>query len=218
MIRENIQKLFQELPENIKLVAAVKSRNINEIIKAIDAGIDTIGENYVQEAESLFTSLGQIVQYHFIGHLQTNKVKKAIEIFDMIETVDSIKIATEINQRCAQIGKIMPILIEVNSGREPQKYGVMPEDIENLIKWLTSLSHIKVMGLMTMGPLTDNPEQARPYFIEARKCFEKIKSLNISNVNMQYLSMGMSDTYKIALEEGANVIRIGTKIFGPRTI
>jgi hypothetical protein len=139
-----------------------------------------------------------------------------IELFDMIETVDSLEIAQEINKRCAQIGKVMPILIELNSGREPQKSGVLSEDAEQLIKEISNLKNVKVTGLMTMGPRFGNPEDSRPYFVETRKIFEKIKRLNLPNVEMRYLSMGMTNSYKIALEEGANIVRIGTRIFGKR--
>jgi hypothetical protein len=134
----------------------------------------------------------------------------------MIETVDSAEIAQEINKRCAQIGKIMPILIEINSGREKQKSGVFPEDAEQLITELSSLQNVKVVGLMTMGPHFGNPEDSRPYFVETRKIFDKIKKLSLPNVEMRYLSMGMTNSYKVALEEGANIVRIGTKIFGER--
>jgi pyridoxal phosphate enzyme (YggS family) len=137
-------------------------------------------------------------------------------MFDMIETVDSLEIAREIDRKCAQIGKIMPALIEVNSGREPQKSGVLPEDVEQLIRETSSLRNIKVMGLMTMGPHFGNPEDSRPYFAETKKIFERIERLKLPNVEMKYLSMGMTNSYKVALEEGANIIRIGTKIFGQR--
>jgi pyridoxal phosphate enzyme (YggS family) len=134
----------------------------------------------------------------------------------MIETVDSLEIATEIDRKCAQIGKIMPVLIEVNSGREPQKSGVLPEDAEQLARKIWFLRNIKVMGLMTMGPRFGNPEDFRPYFAETRRTFERIKGLKLPNVGMKYLSMGMTNSYKVAIEEGANIIRIGTKIFGER--
>jgi len=130
--------------------------------------------------------------------------------------VDSFDIAREIDKRCAQIGKIMPILIEVNSGREPQKSGVLPEDVERLVRGISSLRNIKIMGLMTMGPRFGNAEDSRPYFVETRKIFNRIKELGLADVEMRYLSMGMTNSYKVALEEGANIIRIGTQIFGER--
>jgi len=148
--------------------------------------------------------------------LQKNKVKKAVSITDMIETVDSIEIAKEIDKRCCQIGKVMPILIEVNSGREQQKAGVLPEDTEQLVREISDLQNVKLTGLMTMGPLAGNPEDARPYFVETKKIFDQIRKLDLPNVEMRYLSMGMTNSYKVALEEGANIVRIGTKIFGER--
>lgn len=216
MIRENVKKLLNEIPSDVTLVAAAKIRTVEEIREAVEAGIQIIGENYIQEAIPVFEAFGHSIQHHFIGHLQRNKVKKAVEIFDMIETVDSLKIAEEIDKRCAEIDKTMPILIEVNSGRESQKFGLFPEDVEKFIQDITGFRHIQVKGLMTMGPFTGNPEDARPYFIETRNCFEKIKSLGIPNIEMQILSMGMTNSYRIAIEEGANMIRIGTKIFGER--
>ncbi len=216
MIQKNVKKLLGELPPGVELVAAAKTRTAEEVLEAIDGGVKIIGENYVQEAVSIFEAIGPKVRYHFIGHLQKNKVKKAVEIFDMIETVDSVKLAKAIDRQCAQLNKIMPILIEVNSGREPQKFGVFPENVEELVRDISTLKNIKVMGLMTMGPFTGSPENARPYFVETRKCFEKIKGLEIPNVDMKYLSMGMTNSYKVAIEEGANIVRIGTKIFGER--
>jgi len=216
MIRENVKKLLEELPPGVELVAAAKTRTVEEVLEAIEAGIKIIGENYVQEAVLIFEAIGSKVRYHFIGHLQKNKVKKAVEIFDMIETVDSLKLAEAIDRQCSRINKTMPILIEINSGREPQKFGVFPEDAARLVKSISTLKNIKVMGLMTMGPFTGDPEDARPYFVETRKCFEEIKNLSIPNVDMKYLSMGMTNSYKVAIEEGANIVRIGTKIFGER--
>ncbi|MCS6936225.1 MAG: YggS family pyridoxal phosphate-dependent enzyme [Candidatus Bipolaricaulota bacterium] len=215
-IRENVQKLLAELPPGVLLVAAAKGRTPQEISEAIAAGVPIIGENYVQEAERAFSVIGRRAQWHMIGHLQRNKAKRAVEIFDMIETLDSVELAHELEKHCARLGKTMPVLIEINSGREPQKSGVLPEDAETLIREVAPLPHLKVLGLMTMGPRFGNPEEARPYFQETKKLFESLKALSIPNVEMKYLSMGMSNTYRIALEEGANVVRIGTKIFGER--
>ena len=216
MIKANIQKILSEIPEHIQVVAAAKTRTLEEVREAVEAGITIIGENYVQEALPIFEALGLRIKYHFIGHLQTNKVKKAVEIFDMIETVDSIKLAREIDKRCQAISKIMDILIEVNSGHEIQKYGVFPEQVEDLLKKIAPMKNITVQGLMTMGPYTSDPEIARPYFMETKKCFNHIKALGLPNIEMRYLSMGMTGSYQVAIEEGANLIRIGTKIFGPR--
>jgi pyridoxal phosphate enzyme (YggS family) len=216
-ITQNVRQLLAGLPEGILVVAAVKSREPREILEAIEAGIGIIGGNYVQETEKIYREIGAKVQYHFIGHLQKNKVKKAVEIFDMIETVDSIEIAAEIDKRCAQSGREMPVLIEINSGREPQKSGVYPENAPQLITQIAALEHVRVMGLMTMGSLTDRPQDSRPYFIETKKVFDRMKNAGLPRVEMKYLSMGMTDSYEIALEEGANTIRIGRKIFGERS-
>jgi len=215
-IFENVSQLIRELPHHVQLVAAAKTRTPDEIREAVDAGIRIIGENYVQEAAAVFNVLGRSVRYHCIGHLQRNKVAKAVEIFDTIETVDTFKIAEAIDRQCASAGKSMPVLIEINSAREPQKAGVFPELAEGLIREISNLKNIRIHGLMTMGPFLDQPEAVRPFFRETKKCFDRIGSLRIPNVEMRILSMGMSDSYRIAVEEGANLVRIGTKIFGER--
>lgn len=216
MIKENLRKILEELPPGVKLVGAAKTRTADEILEAVEAGLEIVGENYVQEAESVFSQVGKRLEWHMIGHLQRNKAKKAVKIFDMIQTVDSMKLAKEIDKQCKKINKIMPVLIEINSAEEEQKAGVMPGDAIPLIEQISTLSNIKVMGLMTMGPLTGDPEEARPYFQKTNEIFEELKSRDIPNVEMRYLSMGMSDSYKVALQEGANMVRIGTKIFGER--
>lgn len=216
MIKENVKKILAELPSGVHLVGAAKTRTPEEIDEAVVAGLEIIGENYVQEAERAFQVVGNRAKWHMIGHLQRNKAKKAVKVFDMIETVDSMKLAREIDKCCEKIGKIMPILIEINSGEETQKAGVLPDEAIDLIKEMSTLEHVKIMGLMTMGPFTGDPEEARPYFVKTKEIFEKLKKINLSNVDMRYLSMGMSNSYKVALEEGANMVRIGTKIFGER--
>lgn len=216
MIRENVKKILDELSENVELVAAAKTRTPEEIKEVIEAGVKIVGENYVQQARRAFEVIGKEVKWHFIGHLQKNKVKRAVKIFDMIETVDSYNLAQEINKRCSHVSKIMPVLIEINSGKEKQKFGVFPEDVMNLIKKISTFSNVKIMGLMTMGPRFGNSEDSRSYFIETRKIFEKIKTLNLPRVEMKYLSMGMTNSYQIAIEEKANMVRIGTLIFGKR--
>lgn len=216
MIEKNVKAILKELPPGVELVAAAKARTPEEILRAAKAGIRIVGENYVQEALAAFNVVGRRVKWHFIGHLQRNKVKKAIEISDMIETVDSLAIAEEIDKRCSQREKTMPILIEINSGREPQKFGLLPEDTEDFVSKISKLKNLKIQGLMTMGPFSGDPENARPYFIETKKLFNKISALDLPAVEMKYLSMGMTNSYSIAIEEGANLIRIGTKIFGLR--
>ena len=215
-IAENVKQILAELPAGVRLVAAAKARMPQEILEAVDAGINIVGENYVQEAEAAYQVVGNRVKWHFIGHLQKNKVKKAVEIFDMIETVDSSGIAEEIDKRCVQIGKVMPVLVEINSGRETQKAGVMPENAIELIKAMTDLTHIRVEGLMTMGTATGDTTELRTNFRETKQLFEQLKKVQLPNVEMKYLSMGMTDSYKIAIEEGSNIVRIGSKIFGAR--
>ena len=215
-IKQNVSQILSELPEGVQLVAAAKTRKPEEILEAIETGIKIVGENYVQEAERAYELIGNKAKWHFIGHLQKNKVKKAVKIFDMIETVDSFELVKEIDKRCAQIGKVMSVLIEVNIGREAQKSGVLPENTEQLAKEISALPNIRLMGLMTMGPLSGDPEDSRPYFVAMKKLFEKMKKVELPNTEMKYLSMGMTNSYQIAPEEGANIVRIGTKIFGER--
>ncbi|MFC1508099.1 YggS family pyridoxal phosphate-dependent enzyme [Candidatus Omnitrophota bacterium] len=216
MIKENVRKIISELPERIELEAACKKRTPKEIMEALQGGVKIIGENYVQEAEEAFKVVGNKARWHFIGHLQKNKVKKAVRIFDMIETVDSLSLAGEIDKACGMEKKVIEVLIEVNSGREKQKFGILPEKAASLIMDTAGFNNIKIMGLMTMGPMTGDPEDARPYFIETKKLFDKLREIKIPDVCMKYLSMGMSNSYKVAIEEGANIIRVGTKIFGER--
>jgi len=216
MIKENVSKILGELPEGVSLVGAGKTRSPQEILEAVEAGLEIIGENYVQEAERAFQVVGGKVKWHMIGHLQSNKAKKAVTVFDLIETVDSIKLARAIDRACGKIDKVMPILMEINSGEESQKAGVMPEDAISLARDMSELNNIKLMGLMTMGPFAGDPEDSRPYFQKTKKLFEEIKTISLPGVEMKYLSMGMSNSYKVALEEGANVVRIGAKLFGER--
>jgi pyridoxal phosphate enzyme (YggS family) len=182
----------------------------------VEAGVRVIGENYVQEAAAAQAVVGRGVKWHFIGHLQRNKVKRAVEVFDLIETVDSVKIAQEIDKRSREQGKVMPVFIEINSGREPQKSGVWPEEAEALVRELAKLPNLRVEGLMTMGPETADPEDSRPHFRLTREIFNHLKELAIPGTALVSLSMGMSGSYRVALEEGANIVRLGTAIFGPR--
>jgi pyridoxal phosphate enzyme (YggS family) len=216
VIRERVKALLAELPSHVELVAAAKSRTPREVAEAVAAGVKIIGENYVQEAEAAQAAVGRSVKWHFIGHLQTNKVRKAVELFDLIETVDSLKLAREIDKRSRGRDRMMPVLIEINSGREPQKFGVMPEEVESLIRDLARLPNIRVEGLMTMGPETGEAEDSRPYFRLTRELFDRIARLAIPGVEMTRLSMGMSHSYGVAVEEGATMVRLGTILFGPR--
>jgi len=215
-IEQNARGILKEIPTHVSLVAAVKTRTPEEILKAVSGGVQAVGENYVQEGIEAFEVIGSAVKWHFIGHLQKNKVKKAVKVFDVIETIDSVKIAEEIDKRCGEIKKIITVFIEINSGREIQKSGVFPEDAEMIIRKISEFPSIRVKGLMTMGPFSGSPENARSYFVETKKLFESIKRKNIQGIDLEFLSMGMTNSYKVAIEEGANIIRVGTKIFGER--
>ncbi len=195
------------------MVAAAKGRTSAEVLEAIKAGVKIIGENYLQEAESHIGMIGTHAKWHFIGALQQNKIKTVAKLFDVVETLDSTEAARLLDKYCAQLGKVMPVLIEINSGREPQKSGVLPEAAESLINQIYCFKHIRVMGLMTMGPRFGNPEDSRPYFVATRHLFEMIGSWRIPNISMRFLSMGMTNSYQVAIQEGANIVRIGTKIF-----
>lgn len=216
MIRENVKTIFRELPQGVRLEAAGKTRTPEEIREVIEAGIEVIGENYVQEAEKAHQVIGPKAKWHMIGHLQRNKVKKAVRIFDLVETVDSMRLAKEIDKSCRAIGKVMEVLIEINSGEEGQKSGVLPEKAISLIEEMSALENIKIVGLMTMGPFAGNPEDSRPFFKKTRETFERLKEMDLPGVEMKVLSMGMSNSYRVAIEEGANLVRLGTKIFGER--
>jgi len=214
-ISENVKKILSDLPYGVDLEVAAKSRSYDEIEESILAGAKIIGENYVQEAEKVIPLIKEKVEWHFIGSVQENKINKMIRLFDMIETIGSVEIARILNKKCEAAGKVMKILIEVNSGLEPQKSGAMPEMVEDIVEEISKLPNLKIYGLMTMGPAFE-AENLRPYFKLIKTLFDHIKSLNFENVKMDILSMGMSDSYLIAIEEGANLVRIGTKIFGPR--
>ena len=216
-IAANVKAILAELPPGVELVAAAKTRSAAEILEAIEAGAGIVGENYVQEAAEVFPTVGRRARWHFIGHLQTNKAKKAVEIFDLVETVDSAALGREIDKRAAAAGKTMEVLIEINSGREPQKAGVLPEGAEALVRELAALPRLRIVGVMTMGPFEGDPGDSRPYFEETRRVFEALRHVAIPGVEMRHLSMGMSHSWRVAVEEGANLVRIGTAIFGPRS-
>ena len=221
-ITANVKRILETLPPGVILVAAAKARTAREVEEALRAGVAYVGHNYVQEAEQMIPliaqvpQLGQKVRWHMIGHLQKNKVKKAVRLFDMIETLDSWSLAKLIDRRCAAIGLTMPVLVEVNIGREASKTGVLPEEVDDLVRRLSDLKHIRVQGLMTMGPRFGDPEDARPYFQATKEAFDRLAKANLPNVEMRTLSMGMSNSYQVALEEGANMVRLGTHLFGER--
>jgi len=214
-IHENVRRILAELPDGVALVAAAKGRSVEEIVAAVDAGVRIVGQNYVQEAEAAVEAIGKAAEWHLIGHLQRNKAKDAVRLFDMVESVDSLRLARRLDRECAELDRKMPILIEINSGREPQKSGVLPEEALELVAAVARLERLDVRGLMTMGPFVEDPEELRPGFRETRALFEKL-AVELRDVRMEILSMGMSDSYRVAIEEGATMVRIGTALFGPR--
>ena len=201
--------------EDITLVAVSKTVPPARINEAIGAGIRIIGENKVQEAQQKFDKVDE-VNWHMVGHLQTNKVKYALKIFDLIQSVDTYHLAEEINKRAEKDGKKVPILIEVNTSGEESKYGCNPEEAEDLVLRVSQLPSVEVKGLMTIGLFSDNPALVRTCFVKLRRIFDSLSGQNIPNVKMEIISMGMSADFDLAIEEGSNMVRIGTAIFGPR--
>jgi len=226
-ISANYVKIRQEIPDYVTIIVSCKTRTAEEIEQVIDAGAADVGQNYVQEAGQIYSDLRKKaakVRWHMIGHLQTNKINKALRIFDVIQTVDSLEKAAAIDKRVEKARKeIVPVYVEINIGSEFAKAGIKPTDrepfeeyVEEFARNISALCHLKLTGLMTMGPRFGNPEDVRPYFRRTRKIFERIKALDLANVEMKYLSMGMTNSYKVAIEEGSNMVRIGTAIFGER--
>lgn len=216
-IRKNAERLLREIPVDVTLLAAAKTRTIDEVRAAYKAGVRHFGHNYVQEARDMLEGVDFQAQWHMIGHLQRNKVKDAVALFDIVESLDSLRLASELDKRCAETGRTMEVLIEINSGAEEDKSGILPGELDALIGEISKLEHIKVVGLMTMGPLTGAAELARPYFVRTRVLFEKQKVRQMPNIDMKVLSMGMSASYLVAIQEGATMVRIGTLLFGPRS-
>ncbi|MFN3966071.1 MAG: YggS family pyridoxal phosphate-dependent enzyme [Endomicrobiia bacterium] len=230
MLEENLKSVLERIEnsakktgrkkEDIKLVVVTKNVTVENIKEVVELGIKDIGENRVQEAEEkhslLFThyhSLFTNIKWHMIGHLQTNKTKKAVQIFDLIQSVDSIHLAEEIDKQAKKINKIQDCLIEVKVSEEETKYGCLPEKVKELIEKILELKNIRLCGLMAMAPFFEKPELTRPYFQKAKKLFDDHYSLLNTYCSLPYLSMGMSNDFEIAIEEGANMVRIGTAIF-----
>lgn len=214
-VAENFREIKSKLNEKIILVAVTKNHGVELMREAIDAGAKNIGENRVQEASEKFQKLNREVTRHLIGHLQTNKAKQAVKLFDLIESVDSQHLAAAIDKAAAQIGKVQDILIQVNLARETQKSGVLLEDLNALISFVDGLKNLRLRGLMMIAPNFPDVERCRPLFAQMRKLFDELKT---SRANFDFLSMGMTHDYKIAVEEGANVVRLGTAIFGERSL
>ncbi len=204
-------------PETVRLVTVSKTIPAETVKKAIDAGADILGENYIQEAKTKFNDLSSYpVSWHFIGHLQTNKAKYAVRIFDLIHSVDSIKLAIELDKQANKIGKIQHILIQINVADESSKSGVSVQNTLNLVKEISVLKNLAIKGLMTMPPFFNAPEKVRPFFKNLRNLKDQLSKEAIHNVAMDELSMGMTGDFEVAIEEGATLVRIGTAIFGER--
>jgi PLP dependent protein len=216
LIKSSVRAVLAEIPDDVIVVAAAKTRSLEEVQAAVEAGIRHVGYNYVQEALPIIAALGNQVEWHMIGHLQTNKAKFVAESFDMCQTVDSWRLAKYLDHRCEMVRRKLPVLIEVNSGEESNKTGVRPNDVEPLVEKMTGLKHIFLQGLMTMGPRYGDPEKSRPYFVQTRAVFEQLQTRKMDGIELKYLSMGMSNSYQVAIEEGANIVRIGTRLFGQR--
>jgi hypothetical protein len=199
-------------------MAVTKTVDDERIMEAIAAGVDMIGESYVQEAKRKIEKMGRRLEWHMIGYLQGNKAKYAVRLFDMIHSVDRIELARELDKRAKAVGNVMKILIEVNISGEGTKSGVSYRDAMQLIREVASLDSLSVQGLMTMPPWFDDPEDARPYFVALRELRDRVIDENLHRIEMRELSMGMSGDYEIAVEEGATIVRVGRTIFGERPL
>ena len=211
-IQESITKRNNSISDDVLLVAVTKNHDVNAMREAIDTGCVVIGENRVQEAMQKAEILDRKVIWHLIGHLQTNKAKYAVKLFDMIESVDSVKLAEALNKEAGKINKVQNILVQVNLVKESSKAGVYLEDLPELLTKVDALDNLKLMGLMFIAPKVENLENVRPMFAEMYKLFKQVQAQDFKTADIKYLSMGMTHDYQIAIEEGANIVRVGTGI------
>lgn len=218
-IRKNIDSACKRSgrdPKNVLLLAVSKTVDVDRIKVAVDCGLNSLGENRVQEIMEKYEPMGENVKWHLIGHLQTNKVKYIIDKVELIHSVESIKLAEEINKQAKKHNLVMDVLVEVNMADEESKFGVKPEETEGFIRELALMDNIRVRGLMTVAPNVENGEENRVYFRNMKQLLVDINAKNINNINMDILSMGMTGDYETAVEEGATIVRVGTGIFGKR--
>lgn len=219
-IAQNISEIKSKIDINkVKLVAVTKNHSVPAMVEAIAAGITAVGENRVQEMMAKHPEIqaaGKLVEWHLIGHLQTNKVRQAVPLADLIHSVDSEHLAVEIDKTAGKCNKRQDILLQVNVADEDSKFGVELGQALPLAKQISQLDHIRLCGLMTIAPYADDPETLRPVFRELHTLFGELKALNLANTDIKWLSMGMTNDYQVAVEEGANLVRIGTGIFGSR--
>lgn len=216
-VRDRVTQVLNEVPPHVTVVAAAKGASPEQVRDAIEAGIRSVGENYFAEAKRVRPLIDRDISWHFLGRLRPHDIRPGnLALFDVLQSVDSAELAERISTRCAAMNRSMPLLLEVNSAREPQKGGLLPEDVEDVLRRVARLPHVRVTGLMTMGPLTSSPEECRPFFSEVRRLYDHLRTLDINGAAFETLSMGMSDTYQVAIEEGATMVRLGTRLFGPR--
>ena len=218
-IRKNIDAACKRSgrdPKDVLLLAVSKTVDVDRIKVAVDCGLNSLGENRVQEIMEKYEPMGENVKWHLIGHLQTNKVKYIIDKVELIHSVESIKLAEEINKQAKKHNLVMDVLVEVNMADEESKFGVKPEETESFIRELALMDNIRVRGLMTVAPNVENGEENRVYFRNMKQLLVDINAKNINNINMDILSMGMTGDYETAVEEGATIVRVGTGIFGKR--
>ncbi len=215
-IADSISRRKPEYKDDVLLVAVTKNHDIYAMREAIDAGVTDIGENRIQEAKEKYETLDRQVTWHLIGHLQTNKAKQAVKMFDLIHSVDSLHLAQAINKAAADIDKVQKVLVQVNLAQESSKSGIYEDGLLELLHQVDDMSNLQLLGLMCIAPNYEDVEECRPLFASMKNIFDKIKEIQWKKANIKYLSMGMTHDYTIAIEEGANVVRVGTGIFGPR--
>ncbi len=207
-------------PEEVTVLAATKTRTVPEIVEAVQAGVTHLGENYVQELVAKKAEIDAAgydsISWHAIGHIQRNKVRLLVSFCTLIQSVDSLRLAEEIDTRAARVGRTQPVLVEVNVSGEASKFGVTPAQVGELARRITELPHLELQGLMTMPPYSEDPETSRPQFQVLRALAEELVKSDLPGEAMRHLSMGMSGDYQVAVEEGATIIRLGTVLFGPR--
>jgi pyridoxal phosphate enzyme (YggS family) len=201
--------------ESIRLVAVSKMHPVERVAEAYEAGLRVFGENYVREAEEKVRAVPD-AEWHLIGKLQTNKVRKAVSLFGWIQAIDSPRLLAEISRRCIEAGKTLPVLVEVNLAGEGSKAGIPPEEVQVLLSSAAALPGVRVRGLMAIPPMTEDPEGSRPYFVRLRELLDRCASTGGAAGEMTELSMGMSSDFEAAIEEGATMVRVGTAIFGSR--
>ncbi len=225
-IADNLRRIRERIAEacarsgrsadEIDLVAVTKTVPANRVEEAIRAGVRIVGENRVQEAQAKKPLVREKVSWHMVGHLQTNKVRKALQLFDLIQSLDSLHLAEAIQKQCEKLDRYIDVLVEVNTSGEASKYGVAPEDVFPFVESVAAFPRIRVRGLMTIAPLTEDSTKIRSSFVTLRSLFEELRHASMPNVTMEHLSMGMTDDFELAIEEGSTMVRLGRAIFGER--